>query len=82
MRLYYKYKDWDWSDVIGSVEITDEEGVEISELTPQKLYNFIKQESIGKMTPLGRTRFLPCYQIGRIKISMQISYYLWSKRDD
>lgn len=51
-------------------------------ITGEDIYNHLRQ-AIGVMAPCGITKFIPRLKIGKeISISLQISYYLWSKRLD
>ena len=73
------YDNWNEDEVIYQSEISDEEFLILYNLTPDKLYHHMEQ-CIGQMTPQGESKFIPAYTNGKLKISMQISYYLWSKR--
>lgn len=77
---YDRYKN-DYIDIEKTVAISNKEATSIIKLTPKMLYEHL-QKGIGKVTPKGVTKFLPTYKLGKLKISLQYAYYLWSYRDD
>lgn len=80
MLIYNKVQDWD-EDVEYCYQITDEELQMICNLKSDDIYKHLS-ESIGIMTPLGKTKFIPCIMLGKLEISVQINYQLWSSRVD
>lgn len=63
-------------------DISDAEFRTIALLTPKFLYNWVKANSVGIITPSGSTKFVTRFEFGNISLSLQVAYYLWSKRDD
>lgn len=63
-------------------DISDVEFRTIALLTPEFLYNWVKANSVGIITPSGSTKFVARFEFGNISLSLQVAYYLWSKRDD
>ena len=63
-------------------DISDAEFRTIALLTPEFLYNWVKANSVGIITPSGSTKFVARFEFGNISLSLQVAYYLWSKRDD
>lgn len=63
-------------------DISDAEFRTIALLTPEFLYNWVKANSIGIITPSGKTKFVARFEFGNISLSLQVAYYLWCKRDD
>lgn len=63
------------------MDFTDEEIQGLKSLTIESLYQHLKNQ-IGHMNTAGDTRFIPQMEIGRIRISMQLQYYLWCLRED
>lgn len=72
----------DCDDYSEFLEISEDEISALFHLTPEALYNHIKEHSIGKVTPCGKTRYLPKYKIGRFEMSLQNAYFLYCYRDD
>lgn len=81
MLIYNKVSDWVDDDVEYCYQITDEELGMICSLKSDDIYNHLVK-SIDVMTPLGATKFIPCIMLGKLEISVQINYQLWSMRDD
>ena len=77
----YNKDDYFSDEVEYCYEITERELKMITELKPEDLLQHMKQ-AIGVMTPLGKTKLIPCVILGKIEISIQINYQLWSLRDD
>lgn len=75
-----KKDEW-YDDVVYCYEITDEECEMIGNLTIDDIHEHMKQ-AIGVMTPCGKSKFIPCIMLGKLEISVQINYQLWSLRDD
>lgn len=80
---------WSCYDCFGDDErteetcaITEDEYDVILHLTPELLYNYVKDCCIGKVTPSGETKFVPRFEFGKFSLSIQSAYYLWCKRDD
>lgn len=71
----------DWDDYYFRYHITDDELRMICELTPTDILAHMKK-SIGVITPLGATKLIPCIMLGKLEISVQINYQLWSMRQD
>jgi hypothetical protein len=61
--------------------ISDDELRQICELKPEDILAHM-EKSIGKMTPLGPSKFIPAIMLGKLEISVQINYQLWSERED
>lgn len=68
-----------WEHETETMPITKEESKVFLGLKEKDIYEHLKA-SIGKVTPSGPTRFVPRYKVGDLSISVQFSYYLWSKR--
>lgn len=68
-----------WENETAIMPISKEESKLFLSLNEKDIYEHLKS-SIGKVTPSGTTRFVPRYNVGDLSISVQFSYYLWSKR--
>lgn len=71
----------EWNDVEYCYDVTDEELDLIGKLTIDDIHEHMKK-SIGIMTPTGKTKLIPCIMLGKLEISVQINYQLWSLRLD
>lgn len=81
MVIFNKEEDFRGNSFEYCYEITDEELKQICGLEPEDILNHMKK-SIGFMTPTGKSRFIPCIMLGKLEISVQINYQLWSMRMD
>ena len=79
MRL--EARDYWNDDFMYECNISREEARMLQSIKPSALYRYLKQ-FIGKVTQRGESRFIPQYKVGNLKLSLQISYYLWSIRCD
>lgn len=71
-----------WNDnLMYECNISEEEAKMLQSIKPSVLYRYLKQ-FIGSVTQKGESRFIPQYKVGKLKLSLQISYYLWSIRCD
>jgi hypothetical protein len=77
MVLEYIYDSWENETAI--MPISEEESKVFLSLNEKDIYEHLKA-SIGKVTPMGDTKFVPRYRVGDLSISVQFSYYLWNKR--
>ena len=85
MKTLNWYEEDRWGDdeyVQQCCVISDNDADELLNLTPELLYNYVKDLSIGQVTPHGETKFVPCFEFGRFSLSIQPAYYLWRERDD
>lgn len=80
MFIYNNVQYWS-DDVEYCYKITDDELKMICELNADYIYKHL-EKSLGVMTPLGCTKLIPCIMIGKLEISVQINYQLWSLRQD
>lgn len=71
----------EWEDEWATIDITDDEADVFFSLRQDDIFEHLKQ-SIGKVTPSGKSKLVPRYCIGDLSISVQFAYYLWSKRSD
>ena len=71
----------EWEDEWATIDITDEDAEVFFNLNQDDIYEHLKK-SIGVVTPCGKTRFVPRYNVGKLSISVQFAYYLWGKRTD
>lgn len=82
-QLIYSHFDYfEGETEMYTCDISDAEFRTIALLTPEFLYNWVKANSIGIITPSGKTKFVARFEFGNISLSLQVAYYLWSKRDD
>lgn len=68
-------------EFVGSFTTTPEEEREISQLTEAILYNHLLNYGVGLLRPHGEEKYIRPYEIGNIKISIQLAYYLSELRD-
>jgi hypothetical protein len=65
------------------LDILDVECRTIELLTPKFLYNWVKANSINIVTPRGGCNYYVArFEFGKFSLSLQVGYYLWSKRND
>lgn len=80
MRYIGYIIDW-FDDEWATIDITDEDAEVFFKLSQDDIYEHLKK-SIGVVTPYGASKLVPRYNIGKLSISVQFAYYLWSKRAD
>lgn len=71
----------EWEDEWATIDITDEDAEVFFNLNQDDIYEHLKK-SVGVVTPVGKTKLVPRYNVGKLSISVQFAYYLWSKRTD
>lgn len=82
--LQYWKDTIDWDDLSDSSEliirkIDKSEFFKIKNISTEYVLKHLKQ-SIGILTPRGKSKFIPAIKVGNFEISVQISYNLWSHR--
>lgn len=76
---------YDWYDGESYSRVIEKELSEadleaLKGLTPVNMLDHIKRNAIGKITPIGKTKFVPEIKVAGFGISLQPAYYLWSLR--
>lgn len=74
---------WDEeNDRVYSMPLDSEQMEQLVSYTPQRLMQFMHDNSVGKIAALGENKFIPCIEIGKLSVSLQINYYVWRDRND
>lgn len=89
MLLKYVEQDFVWNengeysyeDIERVYHATDKEVEFLKSIDVLYMYNHMKQ-AVGRMTPMGMSKFIPPIVCEGIEISLQINYQLWSIRFD
>lgn len=81
-EITLKLYDWDEEEYVESSIYLEEATLEaLKGITEETIYNHLKS-AIGKVTVNNDTKYLPCLEIGEIALSIQLSYQLWSIRQE
>lgn len=50
--------------------------------TPEKIRTFLYENCVGIRPCVGNEKFIPCIEIGKLRASLQVNYYVWSIRSE
>lgn len=82
-KITYEYFDCFEDEYMkSSLEIFDSEADFIASLKPEMLRDWMRDNSIGRMSSLGSNKFIPRFEYEGLSLSLQINYQLWSMRYD
>lgn len=79
-----RYDYFDEEDVLYEYEmpLDVEEFIQPDKWTPSAIRKFMHDNCVGKCSSIGDDKFIPCIKIGKLVVSCQINYYVWSLRVD
>lgn len=80
----FEYDNWNDEESEREIVVDDLHQDVLRSWTSQKIYDYVRENCVGKCNTMSGTEeyYLPCIKIGKLMLSVQVNYRIWSDRTD